>query len=100
MPVGLLQEFDATPEMYDAITNKMDVKNNPPEGNIFHTAGRAEDGKWRIFDVWESRDAFERFRRERLEPAMSEVAREMGMSGPPPSPDRDEMYELHNLMGA
>lgn len=38
-----------------------------PEGQLGHVAGPTADG-FRIIDVWETRDAFERFEREVLAP--------------------------------
>jgi hypothetical protein len=49
--------------MYDGVTAVLDREDNPPEGFIFHWAGEV-DGKWTITDVWESREAYERFREE------------------------------------
>jgi hypothetical protein len=94
MPVAVLQEMQGvTADRYDAVNEKMDVANDPPEGLIFHTGGPMEGG-WRIFDVWESADAYERFSEERLGPAVREV---LGgeMTGPPP---RQEVYELHGFI--
>ena len=31
--------------LYDGVQNEMDVKNNPPEGLVFHMAGEV-DGTW------------------------------------------------------
>jgi hypothetical protein len=42
----------------------------PPEGAVFQVAGAAPDG-WKVISVWESRDAFERFRDDRLRPALA-----------------------------
>ena|SRR5215212_4997012 len=80
---------------YDAVNQKMDIDNNPPEGLILHSAGRAENGNWRIFDVWESHGHFDRFSQERLGPALSEVmGDQMGSGGPP----QQEIYELHKVV--
>jgi hypothetical protein len=98
MAVGVLNEVPGvTPEIYDRVQAKMDVESNPPEGLIIHTAGFPE-GKMRVFDVWESQEAFERFESERLAPAVQAVAQEAG-GGPPPEPRR-EIYELHASMRA
>ncbi len=96
MPIGMLQEMPgAGSEVYDQVNEKLDVVNNPPEGLIFHTAGPTSDGgSWRIFDVWESKDAFERFSQERLMPAIQEVT---GGQAPPGEP-RTDLYELHTLI--
>jgi hypothetical protein len=59
--------------MYDGVQAEMDLENNPPEGLLFHWAGDV-DGKWTITDVWETRDAYERFRDERLLPAVQKVS--------------------------
>ncbi len=44
-----------------------------PDGLIVHVAGPTESG-FRIIDVWESEEAWERFRNERLRPAIRRVA--------------------------
>jgi hypothetical protein len=59
-------------DMYDRVSAEMDVANNPPEGLIFHWAGEL-DGKWAVTNLWESRDAYERFRDARLFPALQKV---------------------------
>ena len=38
-----------------------------PEGQVSHIAGPTPEG-FRVIDVWESREAFERFEHEVLEP--------------------------------
>jgi hypothetical protein len=94
MPVGMLQETPGlTVEMYDAVNEKMDIANNPPAGLIVHTCGPMEGGL-RIFDVWESAAAFERFAEERVRPAVDEVMQGQQGGGPPSV----EVYELHNLV--
>jgi hypothetical protein len=55
-------------QQYDAVSEKMGMASQPPEGLIFHSAGEL-DGRFQIFNVWESREHFDRFNRERLEPA-------------------------------
>lgn len=47
----------------------MDAAGNPPEGMICHTAGFTDDGRFVIFDVWESAQHEKRFSDERLGPA-------------------------------
>jgi quinol monooxygenase YgiN len=95
MPVGVLQQSPgASQETYEAVAAKINAANDPPEGLIIHTAGAAEGGGWRIFDVWESREAFDRFMQERLMPAMQELfGDQMPAGGQPP-----EIYELHDLV--
>jgi hypothetical protein len=93
MAVGVLIETPGvTPELYDQVQAKMDLETNPPEGSIVHTAGFI-GGTMRVFDVWESQEAFERFEKERLVPAIREVAQ-----GTEPPEPRREIYELHNLV--
>ena len=54
-------------KMYDGVRAEMDIENDPPAGLIFHWAGEV-DGKWTVTNLWESRDAYDRFRGERLFP--------------------------------
>ena len=98
MAVAVLSENDVvTTELYDQVKAKMDIENNPPEGMILHTAGSAANG-WVNFDVWESKEAFEAFDRDRLMPAIQAVAAAAGMEPSPPR--RQEVYELHDLIRA
>jgi hypothetical protein len=99
MAIGLLTRL---PEgigarEYDAVTNQMDVANNPPEGCIFHSAGELE-GRFQVFDVWESRELADRFIRDRLRPAQVAVVGEERLAQMPPA----EVIEiaLHNYMVA
>ena len=59
--------------VYDSVQAEMDLENNPPEGLLFHWAGDV-DGKWTVTDVWETREAYDRFRDGRLLPAVQKVS--------------------------
>jgi hypothetical protein len=95
MPVAVHQLAKmVTQEMYDAVEAKLGAHDDPPEGMLVHTAGPAQGGGFRIVDVWESREAYQRFREGRLLPAIREVAGEEAVAGSPES----EVYELHDFM--
>ena len=84
-----------TEEMYDAVNEKMGGE--PPEGMLSHTAGRDEGGTFQIIDVWESRDAMQRFEDERLRPAIDEVMRANGMD-PDQAPQANQTsYETYRM---
>jgi hypothetical protein len=73
MAIGLRGKFDGgTQEQYDAVQRHMGVDEDPPQGMIFHMAGPIDEG-WGVIDVWESRDAFDRFFASRLGPAIQEL---------------------------
>lgn len=81
-------------QMYDGVNATANLANDPPEGLIFHWAGEV-DGKWTITDVWESREAHDRFRDERLFPAIQQVSGMDPASGPQPTVDE---FEVHNYI--
>jgi hypothetical protein len=101
MAVAFVQEWeiegdDRSTTNYDEINERLNTRDDPPEGGIVHTAGFDDDaGVFRIFDVWETREHGERFIRERLMPIIQEVR-----AGAPDArpPDREAWYELHDLM--
>jgi hypothetical protein len=101
MAVAFIQEWDIEGEdrdttNYDNINERLNTRDNPPEGGVVHTAGFDEDaGVFRIFDVWETREQGERFISERLMPIIKEVTAGRSDAGPP---DRETWYELHDLM--
>jgi hypothetical protein len=63
----------------------------PVEGGIAHAAGEGPDGKVHIFDIWESREAYDRFRDEKLLPALQEGGADMSGGGP----EFVELFELY-----
>jgi hypothetical protein len=81
-------------DMYDGVQEAMDIASDPPEGLVFHWAGEV-DGSWTITDVWESRQAYDRFREERLFPAIKKVSGMDPASGPQPSIIE---FEVHNYI--
>ncbi len=48
----------------------------PPAGGLARIAGPIEGG-YRVITVWESQEAWDTFRRERLEPFFKQAGREM-----------------------
>jgi hypothetical protein len=97
MAIAMLQEMEGVDAAtYDKVNEKVGGLDAPPEGLLMHTAGMGENGLFRIFDVWESREAHEKFAEERLRPAIAEVVGEEAMQQ---GPTRQEFYELHDFMG-
>ena len=101
MATAFIQEFtivdgDTSTTNYDAVTAKLDLQGAAPQGLLLHSAGFDHDaGVFRIFDVWESREAADRFMREQLQPLL-----EQGPANPDNAaqPDREGMYELHDVV--
>ncbi len=82
-------------EQYDALMEKMGITNEPVEGLIFHSAGELE-GRFQIFNVWESRENCDRFRADRRRPAMVEL---MGEETVAALPDGETVYvDIHNYV--
>jgi hypothetical protein len=95
MAVAVLQmNPQGTKQQYDEVSEVMfpgGVMQNLPEGLIIHTAGPAEGG-WYVYDVWESKEAFERFHQEKLGPAISKVVGEAAASAEP------QYFEIESLI--
>ena len=85
-------------ELYDAVTAKLGVEDDPPAGMIVHTAIDKGDAGMRIVDIWESQQAFETFRDERLLPAIQAVLSEQGVE--PQGPPTYEFSEIHHFVKA
>jgi hypothetical protein len=83
------EETDRRTTNYDAITEKL-MAQEPIDGLRVHTAGFSGNG-FRIFDVWESKEQFDRFMADRLMPLVLEQEGE-------PTPPTVTVYELHNLV--
>ena len=98
MAVGMLQMLQGgTKQQYEQVNEAMFGQPTPPtdqlpEGLILHSAGPTEAG-WYIYDVWESREAFQRFADEQLQPAVQSVFGDQ----PPPPGSEPQFYEIESL---
>jgi hypothetical protein len=63
-----------TAEQDQAIMKALNLGDAPPPGARIRMAGPV-DGGWRILSLWESQEEFERFRDDRLMPALEQVGR-------------------------
>jgi heme-degrading monooxygenase HmoA len=50
----------------------------PVEGLLAHAAGQTEEGRFRVVDVWESEEAFNRFG-ETLQPVLQDLGMDVSM---------------------
>ena len=80
--------------MYDGVNAEMGIDQNPPEGFIFEWAGEI-DGKWTVMSLWESRDQYDRFREERLLPAVKKVSGQDPEEGPQPTTSEFPVHDFH-----
>jgi hypothetical protein len=79
-------------DMYEAVTARVMPGDQLPPGCELHIAGPVEQG-WRVITVWESRETFDRFRQEKLLPAIQELA---GDEAPPAA--EPEVNPVHKLI--
>ena len=87
MSVAIVVDFSGgTEQQYNEVVERMQLGGRMAPGGLMHVAG-AYDGGWRVIDIWEDREQFERFRDEKIIPN----ARAVGM--PPPSV---QMIEVEN----
>jgi hypothetical protein len=97
MAVGTITRFSegVGADQYDAVIEKMGLADKPVEGLIFHSAGELE-GSFQVFNVWETRENFERFKADRLRPAQVAV---MGEERVAALPDEDVVHvAIHNYV--
>jgi hypothetical protein len=81
VPIAVIVEFPgATAEHYDQVIAKLGLTpgGSAMPGQLSHWVSVTDEGT-RITDVWESREAFEKFAEEKMVPAVTEV----GVPGPP-----------------
>ena len=94
MPVAVEMDFEgATLDQYDKTMELMGLENGgqAPPGALFHWAAEV-DGGLRVVDVWESREAFERFAEEQIGPQTAAA----GIEAPPSM----TFHEVHGYVHA
>jgi hypothetical protein len=81
----------ATLEQYDQVIKKMGLRQGGPmpDGGISHWVTKTDDG-FRVVDVWESKEQFERFAQEQIGP----LSREAGIEQQP----EIRFVEVHNYL--
>jgi hypothetical protein len=82
----------ATTEQYDATVAVVHPPGGLPEGQVYHAAGPTDDGIL-IAAVWESKEQFDRFLRDKL---MASMPIEGGFTGRP----EERTAEVANLVTA
>jgi quinol monooxygenase YgiN len=92
MAVAVIQEFEATPENYEKVNEK--IGDAAPEGLILHTVSDLGGDRWKLVDVWESAEAFQNFVQNKLIPAIAEVDPDA------PQAPEPEILEIRDLQKA
>jgi hypothetical protein len=86
--VMLMEWSGITKDQYNQVMRTLDLDKTPPSGGIFHVAGFTA-GTLHVLDVWESQQAFEKFQKERLTPAVQKA----GITTPP----KVQFFPVHNV---
>jgi len=94
MAVAVQLDFEGgTLDQYDEVIKRMGFtpggKGGP--GGLFHWVTKTDTGV-RVTDVWESREAFEKFAQEKIGP----ITQDVGVPGPPTT----SFVEVHNYLTA
>ena len=102
MAIAFVQEFkivdgDTSTRNYDAVNAALGLT-SAPDGLIAHTAGFDHDrGVFRIFDVWESREAGQRFLDGKIMPIVERMAADRPAEEFAP-PAAEYWYDLHDTI--
>ena len=88
---AFVQDVSSTWEQYERITASL--VEPAPIGLILHVAGPTDEG-FRIINVWESEEAWQRFQTERVAPAIA------ALGGPArPEPSFRDLHPAHVVVG-
>ena len=89
MAIAFLIEFAGiTSDQYDRVLERIELGGKMASGGRYHIAGPTDDG-WRVVDVWDSQEDFDRFFQEKLGAALEAE----GLPAPNVS-----TWPVHNIM--
>jgi len=71
-------ETGATPEQYDQVSERLGLGDSPPPGAELHVAAIGDDGRVRVFELWNSREEAEQFTE-----SVRGARQELGVPGQP-----------------
>jgi hypothetical protein len=85
----IIENPGGTKEQYEQVRKELGLTGSQlPPGQLVHIAG-ASDGGWVVVNVWESREAAEKYNTEKRIPARTKA----GLANTPP-----KIVEVHNLL--
>jgi hypothetical protein len=91
MAIGIVFEIPGgTQKQYDKVMELLKLGGKLDPGCLYHVAGPM-DGGWRVVDVWESNEHFEKFFKAKLQSALKAAA------VPPMQP---KFFPVHNVLKA
>ena len=90
MAVARVIETGATPDEYDKVLARVDA-DGKPDGLVIHVGALTDDGKVRVFELWETRDQAEEFSKK-----VMAVRAELGVGGGGPPPI--QYLAVHNVI--
>lgn len=76
-----------TAEQDESLRQRLNIAADPPKGSMLRVAGPYQGG-WRIISVWESREDFDAFYRDRLSPLIQQSGT------PPPTLEISEIQSM------
>jgi heme-degrading monooxygenase HmoA len=76
--IMLMHWPEVSKAQYEQARKEINWEGDTPQGAKFHVAWFGEDG-FHVLDLWESREDFERFLKQRLTPAVQKI----GIQGQP-----------------
>jgi hypothetical protein len=92
MAVVIVNQIDGgSQDMYDQVNPKVMPDGGLPDGCQLHIAGPTDSG-WRVITVWDSDEAFQKFRDEKLIPALRDTGNEQRIV------PNIESQPVHNLI--
>lgn len=97
MSYAMLYDVPADEDMYRRVSAA--IGDETPKGLVVHVVLQAENGL-RHIEVWDSQQDWQRFRDERLEPAVHAVLTAAGFTHMPPGPQVREFKLVDVWMGA
>jgi hypothetical protein len=92
MAIAIQLDFPGTTlDQYDEVIKRMGLSGgqSTPPNALFHWVTKTDEGI-RVVDVWESREAFDKFSEEQIGP----ITQAVGV----PAPSNVEYYDVHNYL--
>jgi len=96
MTYAFVQDVPANERIYGEIRERLG--DEPPKGLVTHVAMKRENGL-RYVDVWETRADWERFRDDKVEPAVSAVLSDLGIPHDHTMVQTEDVEVIHTWVG-